>query len=225
MNLPPSLFGTAWHGASLALAALVLYQVWLRAPWARLRDASQLNLLSGCTVGLALAWSMQAGVKPGLNLHLLGAMFAVLSLGPRLALVAMALALTAITASGTLGGQLGWQGWPLNFLLMAVVPVTLAHAIKQWVERHLPAHFFVFVFVVSFAGAAVTVMLQGVLACGVMVWAGAYGAGFLINEYLPYFLLLGFSEAWLSGALITLMVVYRPEWVVAFDDRRYLLNK
>jgi uncharacterized membrane protein len=47
----------------------------------------------------------------------------------------------------------------------------------------------------------------------------------LFEDYFPYFILLGFSEAWLNGAAITLMVVFVPHWVVSFDDRRYLLNK
>ena len=33
------------------------------------------------------------------------------------------------------------------------------------------------------------------------------------------------AEAWLNGALVTIMVVYLPHWVGSFDDRRYLLNK
>jgi len=221
MNLPASLFGTAWHWVSWALTALVLYQVWRRAPWARLRDVTQLNLLLGIAAMLALVWSMKAGVKPGLNLHLLGAMLAVLCLGARLALVALALALTGIAFNG----GIDWQAWPINYVLMAVVPVILANAIRKWVERHLPAHFFVFVFVVGFAGSFVVIMLQGVFASVALAFSGAYEVGYLANGYLPFFLLLGFSEAWLSGALITLFVVYRPEWVVTFDDRRYLLNK
>jgi len=55
--------------------------------------------------------------------------------------------------------------------------------------------------------------------------AGAYPWDYLINEYFPYFLLLGFSEAWLSGMAMTLFVVYRPEWVITFDDSRYLADK
>ena len=47
----------------------------------------------------------------------------------------------------------------------------------------------------------------------------------LVYLALPFFLLVGFSEAWISGAVITLMVVYRPGWVAAFDDRRYLIDK
>lgn len=221
MNLPAALFSTAWHVFALVLVVLVIYQILLRAPWQRLKTPTQLNLLLGFAVGLTLAWSMRAGVKPGLSLHLLGAMAATLTLGPRLALVALGLALTGIT----LNGAIEWQAWPNNFVLMALVPVVLAEWMRKLVERRLPAHFFVFIFVVGFAGSALTIMLQGLFASLALVVAGAYPLDFLLSDYLPYFLLLGFSEGWLSGALITVMVIYRPEWVAAFDDRRYLMNK
>ena len=50
-------------------------------------------------------------------------------------------------------------------------------------------------------------------------------AAVLLDEYLPFFLLLAFSEAWLGGMATTLMVVFRPEWVTTFDDRRYLTRR
>lgn len=221
MDLPIALFPVAGQWLMVAITALGLYQTLRRAPWGRLRAATQLNLLLGFAVALTLLWSMKAGVMPGLNLHLLGAMAATLALGSWLAVVALGLALGGIT----LNGGVAWSDWPLNFVLMVLAPVAFAHGFLRAVERWLPAHFFIFVFVVSFAGAAVTVMLQGVLASSALVLAGAYSAGFLLSEYLPFFLLLGFSEAWISGAVITLLVVYRPEWVAAFDDRRYLLDK
>ena len=221
MDLPVSLFSARWHGLALALLLPVLAWLARTTPWRRLLLPAQSHLLLGFAVALAVLWSLKAGVKPGLNLHLLGAMAAVLALGPQLALIALGLALTGIT----LNGALEWQGWPLNFLLMAVLPVLVASALQRLMERRLPAHFFVFIFIAAFFGAGLTVMLQGLLASAAMVAAGAYSAEFLVNEYLPYFMLLGFSEAWLSGAIITLFVVYRPEWVAAFDDRRYLADK
>ena len=221
MNLPASLFSTTWHWIAAALALLVLYQSVLKAPWKRLSQGTQLNLLLGFVIGLGLTWSLKAGVKPGLNLHMLGAMAVTLTLGPRLAVIALALTLSVIT----LNGSVEWQAWPINFMLMAALPVMIAHGIHRFVVRYLPAHFVVFIFVVGFAGSALTIMLQGVITSAAMVLSGAYPAMFLINEYLPYFLFLGFAEGWLSGALITVMVIYRPEWVVAFDDRRYLWNK
>lgn len=205
----------------LALTVLGLLLTLRRAPWGRLRDGPQLNLLLGFAVGLMLLWTMRAGVKPGLNLHLLGAVAATLALGPWLAVLAMALALTGVM----LNGVIEWMDWPVNFVLMIAIPVAVAHGLQRAVERWLPAHFFIFVFVISFACAALTVMVQGAVAAAALASAGAYTVEFLLSEYLPFFLLLGFSEAWISGAVITLMVVYRPGWVAAFDDRRYLLDK
>jgi uncharacterized membrane protein len=124
-----------------------------------------------------------------------------------------------------LNGGIALADWPVNFVFMVLVPVVVASGIQRLIERILPAHFFIFVFVVSFAGAALTVMVQGAVAAASLALTESYSVEFLLNEYLPFFLLLGFSEGWISGAVITLMVVYRPEWVAAFDDRRYLLDK
>jgi uncharacterized membrane protein len=47
----------------------------------------------------------------------------------------------------------------------------------------------------------------------------------LASEYLPYFVLLGFSEAWLSGMLSTLFAVYRPELLADFEDAQFFGRK
>jgi uncharacterized membrane protein len=54
---------------------------------------------------------------------------------------------------------------------------------------------------------------------------GAYPINYLLEEYPPYFLLISFSEAFITGMLITMMVIYKPEWVATFDDKHYLLDK
>jgi uncharacterized membrane protein len=58
-----------------------------------------------------------------------------------------------------------------------------------------------------------------------LVIAGVYPIDYVLAEYLPYVLLLAFSEAWLSGMMVTLFVIYRPEWVSSFEDSRYLRDK
>ncbi len=221
MNLPATLFDGAWLWAAFMLSVAVLFRVIRTAPWGRLKQTTQLNLLFGFSVGLALMWSMKAGVMPGLNLHLLGAMAATLALGPQLAIVAMGLALVGIV----LNGEVEWVAWPINFVLMAVVPVMVAYGFQRLVEKLLPPHFFIFVFVLSFVGSAVAVVIGGLVASTVLVSAGAYPLSFLLSDYLPYFILLGFSEAWIGGAVITLLVVFKPGWVAAFDDRVYLVGK
>lgn len=221
MNLPAELFSEGWHWLA-AIISLTTGLVLVRGTdWRALGEGPQLNLMFGLAVTLALIWSLKAGVKPGLSLHLLGAMAATLVLGPRLALVSLGLALCGVS----LNGDVGWHAWPINFVLMCLIPVLIAHGFLRFVERMLPPHFFIFIFVVAFFGSAFTIVSGGFISSLAMSVAGAYRFEYLASEYLPYFILIGFSEAWIGGALITVLVVYRPEWVAAFDDRKYLLGK
>jgi uncharacterized membrane protein len=221
MNLSTELFPPAWHLVALVLSLGVLGWCWRTAPWGDIRQGSRINVLLGVAVLLMPLWTMKAGIKPGLDLHLLGAMAATLILRPQLAIVALGMTLIGVT----LTGALSWAAWPINFLLMVVWPVMLAWVIHRQVEQRLPRHVFVYLFVSGFLGGALTVMLEGLLASLAMSLAGAYALDDLGSNYLPYFLLLGFAEAWLSGAAMTLMVIYRPQWLATVDDRRYLLNK
>lgn len=221
MNLSTELFPQAWHLVALALSLAVLVWCWRTAPWGEIRQGQRITVLAGLAVLLMPLWTMKAGIKPGLDLHLMGTMAATLTLGPQLAIVALGLTLLGVT----LNGAVAWPAWPVNFLLMAVWPVGVAWLIHRLVQRFLPNHIFVYLFVAAFIGAALTVMLQGLASSLVLVLAGAYPFDYLASNYLPYFLLLGFAEAWLSGAAMTLMIVYRPQWVATFDDRRYLQNK
>jgi uncharacterized membrane protein len=225
MNFPDGLFSDFWaYGAILPYALALLWAI-LRAPWRRLGDSSQLNVWLGAIVVLTLVWSMKAGVKPGLNLHLLGVTAFTLMFGRRLALVGLSIVLAAMTYNASLRGIEAWQPFALNALVLVVFPVCVAHAILRAVERWLPANIFVFIFGAAFFGAALCVVATGVFASLLLLVSGTYTLDLLLYEYFPFYILLGFAEAWLNGAAITLMVVYYPRWVGSFDDRRYLWQK
>jgi len=221
MNLPDALLPPGWAlGAWVPLAAAWASAL-RRAPWRRLTDPEQLNVMLGMIVALALLWSLKAGVKPGLNFHLLGATVFVLAFGPWLATAG----LSAVLAAVTLNGAAAWSAYALNAWIMVLVPVWVSWGIYRLADRMLPNHLFVFIFVNGFVGAGLAVIAAGAAASLLMAGAGVYSGDYLWNEYLPYYLLLGFSEAWISGMAITLMVVYRPEWVATFDDKRYLAKR
>lgn len=225
MNFPDGLFSNFWaFGAILPYALILLWAV-LRAPWRRLGDGGQLNVWLGTIVVLTVVWGLKAGVKPGLNLHMLGATAFTLMFGRQLALIGLSIVLAAVTLNGALNGIEAWQAFALNALALAVFPVFFTHAILRGVERFLPAHIFVYIFVAAFIAAACTVVATGALTTWLLWLSGAYAAHVLLYEYLPFYALLGFSEAWFNGAAITLMVVYFPHWVGSFDDRRYLGQK
>lgn len=221
MNFPEHLFPAPWPVAAwVPLLAVWVWSGWC-APWKRLRASDQLNVMAGMVVVLALLWSMKAGVRPGLNYHLLGATVFVLAFGPHLATIG----LTVVLAAVTLNGGAAWSSLALNALVMVVIPVWVAYVIYMIVDTYLPNHLFVYIFVNAFLGGALAVLAAGIGATLLLLGAHVYDAQYLTGEYLPYYLLLAFSEAWISGMAITLMVVYRPAWIGTFDDARYLLNK
>ena len=221
MNLPDTLLGEEWYWAAWAVWLPLFARSLLKAPWGRLRESEQLNVWLGMIVLLTVIWSLKAGVKPGLSMHLLGATVFTLSFGPHLAFVGLSLVLLGIS----LNGANGFLAYAINALLMAGVGVALSQAMYRIAVRFLPRHFFVYVFVNGFFAAALTVIGVGIAATLLLMAAGVYAWDYLAAEYLPYFLLLGFSEAWLSGMVMTLFVVYRPNWVGTFDDSSYLANK
>ena len=51
---------------------------------------------------------------------------------------------------------------------------------------------------------------------GTAPWTG------LRESFLPYGLLLAWGEAFLTGLLTAIFVVYEPRWMATFDDARYL---
>lgn len=225
MNFPDGLFSDLWaYGAILPYALALLWAI-LRAPWKRLLDNEQAHVWLATIVVLTLVWSMKAGVKPGLNLHLLGATAFTLMFGRQLAVVGLSVVLAAMTYNASLRGVDAWQPFALNALVLVVFPVFASHAILRAVERWLPTNLFVYIFFAAFFGAGITVVSTGLLASLLMLATGTYTLDLLVSEYMLFYILLGFAESWLNGAAITLMVVYFPRWVASFDDRRYIWQK
>ena len=221
MNLTDNLLGDGWYWAAWAVwVPLFVRSVW-RAPWRRLADSTQLNVWLGMIVVLTLVWSLKAGVKPGLDLHMLGATLFTLSFGPHLAFVGLCL----VAAGIMLNGAADLFPFAANALMTAGVGVGISQLSYRVFSRIFPRHFFVYIFANGFFGAALTIIGVGFCSTLLLAVAGAYQFEYLVGEYLPYFLLLAVSEAWLSGMVITLFVVYRPDWVGTFEDSRYLAGK
>ncbi len=221
MNLPDTLLDKGWYWAAwLVWLPLFVRSVW-RAPWRRLKVSEQLNVWLGMNVALTLIWSMQAGVQPGLSLHLIGATVFTLCFGPQLAFVGLSLVAAAVAFNS--GG--GWLAYAANTVLGAGIGIGLSHLLYRLLSAVLPRHLFVYLFAYGFFAAALAVIGVGLAVSTLLALAGAYPWDYLFAEYFPYFILLGFSEAWLSGMAMTLFVVYCPGWVGTFDDAQYLANK
>lgn len=221
MDLTNNVLGEGWYWAAWLIWLPLFARSVLKAPWRFFKQPELFNFWLGMIVVLTFVWSLKAGVKPGLSLHMLGANLFVLSCGPHLAFIGLSLVTLGITLNGAAGGF----AFAANALLLAGCSVVIAQSLFSVLVNRLPRHFFVFIFVNGFISAALTVVGVGLCATVLMAFADAYALSYLLDEYFPYYILLGFSEAWLSGMFLTLFVIYRPAWVVTFDDSSYLSEK
>lgn len=218
MEMIPSLLPGAWQLAGwIGALALVTYGV-RRVPWGWLRHQGHAQRFALATIAVLVVWQVRAVMPDGPTIHLLGATLLTLSFGPWLA----GASLLVVLALATLEAGSGFGACGVNALLLVALPVAFSFAFARASEWWLPRHFFVYVFAAGFFGAALTAGFTALAACAVLVLAGRVPPDAVLDNYLPTSTLLLFPEAFLTGALITLAAVYRPDWLVSFRDRDYL---
>ena len=169
------------------------------------------------TLALAMLWQIRAGTLPGLSLHLMGGMLCTLVFGPAWAVLPLTVALIGV--SWSTGAD--WQAFGLNACLLVFWPVLMSRLLARQVLR-LPANIFVFIFLGGFFSSAAVVLLTGWLLTMALWLMQFYPWGSMLEDFASYWLLVAFSEAWISGMLLTVLVVYRPDRVAMFDAVRYI---
>jgi len=214
--LPPALAVAGWVVALPVVAAA------LRAVrWRRFEESGQAHLWLGGIFCLVALWSLQATIDHRFTFHLLGVAAFALTAGFAPALVGAAIATgLRIAISGA-----PWGNAAIAFLTMGALPVAVAWGVLRLSERFLPPNFFVYIFVGAFFGAALSLGAAGLAGATVLAVSGAVAAPIVFGEYAPFLLYLAFGEATLTGMLVTLAVVYAPQWVATFDDERYLRGR
>lgn len=202
--------------ALLTVAALVAALIGIE--WRRLRDFEAQAVFVG-VLGLSVAARLaRIELQPGLDLHLFGASAAALMFGWRFALLVQALAVAIVAALW----QRYWLSPPLDFVYTGLLPVLITTALLDVAQRRFPLHLFVYLlFNAFFAGAlAITVAQIGKLLT--LAWLGAYALPTLSENFLLTVPALMFPEAFATGAVLTMVVAYRPQWAATFHDASYL---
>ncbi len=198
--------------AALALALGRQQRQWLLAsPWLQ-------RLLLGTALALLPLWLLQAGIEPGLDVHVMGLATATLVLGWRLAMVAGTLTLLALTLFGA-------EQWPMlgaNGLFGLVVPVLTAELVRRLSYRYLPRHLFVYFFVCGFFSGALTLVAKMLFMAAWFHWGLELSTTKVLDNYLLLMPLMAFPEALINGMAVTLLAVYQPNWLKDFHDSDYL---
>lgn len=204
---------------SLLGAVALIFRDLKAAPWKRLGGPGAFSAWCFAMITLPLLWSIDVRIGNGLALHLLGMPLFVLMFGRRLAMVGFSLAVLAYT----LLQEGRWVNIGMNLLLLAVLPAYCGDFVMRATRRFLPRHLFVYLLGNGFFGAMVMLAAIDLTAFAAhRLWAAAAPVGV---DTLAYMLLLAWGEAFLTGFLLTIFTVYRPQWVLTFDDAVYLRGK
>lgn len=221
MNYPYGLLPETWQWTAIVIYSLVLIYTLINCPWQRIKANHIMHAYLGSCVILLLLWHIKADAIPGLEYHYLGATLLTLMFGWQLAFIALSIVLLGLV----LNSGSDWQTFAINALLIGLLPSLLSYLIYRLVDRYLPNHFFIYIFSNAFFGAALVLVGTLMLASLITVLGGVYSWQELSTHYLPFIPLMVFPEAFITGMLLTIMVVMRPEWVFTFDDHRYLNGK
>jgi uncharacterized membrane protein len=222
MLVEPELLGVGTRIVAGVLAAAALGLAAIGAPWRIWLDdrERQWVWLMGLAVLLGV-WSMKAGITPGLSLRFLLVTALALMHGWQLAVIGAALVLVVLSITG----QAAWSSFGANLLCMAVVPAMFTAWFHEFVHSRLPHNYFVYFFVTVFLGSALAFNLAGLARLAVLASSGTVEAAHVGPEYFAVLPFMSFGEATVNGMVMAMAVVYRPRWVMSFDDRLYLRKR
>lgn len=191
----------------------------VRAPWKRVLVLGT-NIYFGVCVCVLLIWQLKVELDVGLSLHILGATLMTLMFGWQLAIIGLAMVLlgTSIRA------DLGFGSFGVNGLICSVIPVFVSYWTTVLVYRFLPKNFFIYIFLSGYANAAITQAVVGFVSVIVFVIAADQTFEYLLGNYLAAYLMILFPEAFITGTVLTMLVVYFPKSIMSFNDKIYLEN-
>lgn len=230
MNVNPQYFDSFWIMTGAVIYGWVMLHAIRSAQWWRFRNATDVNILINTSIIICLFWLMNTNfensqVFVGPTLHLLGATLMTMMFGWAFAVLALSIILTVylfITATSFIDSLFTL---PWDALATCVLPVLISYRLFHFVDTRLPNNFFIYIFVCAFFGAAISIGSVVLATTGLHYFSGSYSLDKLTYNYLPYGLILMFPEAFLTGMMMSIFVVYRPHWVSTFDDSRYLRKK
>ena len=219
MLIEPELLTGGTRIASFVVAGAVLGLAALSAPWrVWLEDRERQWVWLGSLGVLVAIWAMKAGITPGLSVRFLLVSSLTLMHGWQLAVIGGAMSLAVMCVVGLAA----WPAFGADLLCMVIVPAIVTTQIHQLVHARLPHNYFIYFFVTVFVGSALAFNLAGLARVALLAWSGTLDEAHVGTEYFALLPMMSFGEAFLNGVVMAMTVVYRPKWVMSFDDRLYL---
>ncbi|EIJ41577.1 putative membrane protein [Beggiatoa alba B18LD] len=220
MSFSVDLTAVEWLWLGHILFGLILVRACWQAAWWHLWDNKDIHVFFGTCLIVWMLWLMRAGITSGMEFHILLVTTVTLMFGWQFAVICTSIAQIGVT----LMGQAEWGSFSLNVLCNGVIPALVTYAV-YWVAYYLfPKHFFIYIYICAFAGGALSMLLSRLAGLSILLLSQTYTMAELGEQPL-FIIVMLFPEAFINGALVTLLVVFRPQWIGSFNDDVYLRGK
>lgn len=189
-------------------------------------NTNQWPLLIFTVIGLIIAWNFRAFMTKssaeamvGLSFHFFGASLLVVMFGLWEAIVILFItslfAVFLVTAS--------FNETATHFLQVGVLPALISASIIHLINRNLPKHLFVFILGRGYLAGLASTLFSGLLIATYYSFTnetplgGRDPTGWFVG-----LLVLSFTEGSLSGMLIAIFSIYKPQWVRTYSSKTYI---
>lgn len=184
------------------------------------------NIFISCIILLALAWNVRAHLPNSnidslidLSFHFFGASLLVALFGFWSAITLLfVVALVGIFATS---GDL--VETTRHYILVSVIPALIATGVMKAIQSLLPKHLFILILGNGYLAAFISTFVTGLFIFGLqqVFEIASFGTSDPLGWFLGL-LVLSFMEGSLSGMLLAILLVYRPQWVSTYHEEQYM---
>jgi len=210
-----------WLGLAIAIFLGALYKsppkIFFKPP---------LNGLAiALIVFLAIAWNISPtlpGQEPGrfygLIFHFYGASLLTAMFGPAIALTI----LFPVAFLGIYVVQGSYLEASQQYLMVSVVPTFFSYFVIQLIQRFIPKHLFVLILGNGYVAAFVSTILSGIFLLIVQQLFGGLARHTDLEGWILGLIIVAFMEGSLSGMLLAIFLIFRPNWVSTYNEEAYM---
>ncbi len=210
-----------WLGLAIAIFLGALYKsppaIFFKPP---------LNVLAiVLIVFLAIAWNISPtlpGQEPGrfygLIFHFYGASLLTAMFGPAIALTI----LFPVAFLGIFAVQGNYLEASQQYLMVSVVPTFFAYFVIELIQRFIPKHLFVLILGNGYVAAFASTILSGVFLLIVQQLFGGLARHTDMEGWILGLIIVAFMEGSLSGMLLAIFLIFRPNWVSTYNEEAYM---
>jgi len=189
-------------------------------------SSSKIKVALACVVLIAVAWNVRAFANQspaetmvGLSFHFFGASLLVIMFGfwEAIALLFLIAIIGVYLPTGNLSEA------TKHFLAVGVLPALISMSVISLIKRFLPQHLFIFILGRGYVAGLLSTLLSGIILAALQMFStGAPIGGIDPVGWFLVLLVLSFTEGSLSGMLVAILTIYKPDWVKSYDSHSHL---